>query len=294
MDGRAAVHRWISILWCTAAYVAAGSVAFLVVRGSSPEQPPLGVLAVADLAAMMVVFAFSVAFDNSSFYDPYWSVAPMGMAGFWLLGPPAGTVDAFRATLCVGLVLLWGVRLTHNWVRGWSGADHEDWRYRDMRPKAGRAYWLLSLLGFHLMPTALVFVGCLPLAFALTSPAPLGPLGLAGGFVTLGAIAIEGIADEQLRSFRAHRSDPSETLTTGLWRYSRHPNYFGEWLFWFGLFLIGLDADAGAWWTAIGPLVMLWLFVFISIPLIEARMLLRKAGYEERAKRVSSFVPWPP
>lgn len=270
------------------------AVAWALIGRLPEDLHPLMTVAIADLGAMCVVFGFAVAFDNSSFYDPYWSISPPAMVVFWGLSSYSDAADGPRVALVSGLVFMWGARLTYNWLRRWSGVADEDWRYAQMRRKAGRGYWLVSLLGFHLFPTVLVFVGCLPLAAALTSGAPLGPLGLAGVIVMLAGTGIEAVADQQLRDFCLRDRGFAETLSSGLWRYSRHPNYFGEWLFWVGLYLVGLDADPGSWWTVVGPGLMLSLFMFISIPMIEARMLRRRAYYAERIQRVSSFVPWPP
>ena len=276
------------------AYTSALAVAVAVVFRLSSDLGPFVLLALAHGAATLVVFVFSVAFDNSSFYDPYWSVSPPAIVAFWALSPAAAGADPIRTAFVGAVVSLWAVRLTYNWFRGWSGVGQEDWRYAEMRPKAGRMYWVVSLFGFHLFPSVLVFVGCLPLAAALTSGEPLGAMGLVGVGVAVAAVGLEAVADQQLHRFRAGRPESADTLESGLWRYSRHPNYFGEWLFWVGLFLIGFDADPQAWWTVVGPGMMLALFVFVSIPLLEARMLRRRAAYAERVRRVSSFLPWPP
>jgi steroid 5-alpha reductase family enzyme len=195
------------------------------------------------------------------------------------------------------LVSAWGARLTYNFLRGWGGLDHEDWRYVDMRAKTGRAYWLVSFLGIHLFPTLMVFAGCLPIYAALGRGAQsLNLLDGLATLVTLSAIAIETIADAQLRRFRL-RTDrtPDEILDSGLWAWSRHPNYLGEMLFWWGLWLFALAAGPGNAWTVIGAAAITLMFHVVSLRLLETRMLERRPAYAAHVRRVPAFVPyrWP-
>ena len=278
-----------------ASYVVALAAAYVVVRWLAPHVPggALGLTFAADFAATCAVFAFSVAFSNSSFYDAYWSVAPLALAPWWItLGPSA---NGARQWLVVALVSLWGLRLTWNWARGWTGLGHEDWRYVRIREKTGALYWPASFFGIHLFPTVLVFLGCLPLWPALvTSPAPLGPLDAVAALVTGGAILIEGTADQQLRAFVLSKPPHGTILKTGLWRYARHPNYFGELSFWWGLTLFGVAAGPLPWWGFSGAAVMTALFVFISGPMLDQRSLERRAGYREHMRRTSMLIPLPP
>ncbi len=276
-----------SLLIIAMVYAAAGAVALLL-EDALPAWHPLWIVLVCDVAATLVVFAASVAMDNTSVYDPYWSLAPLPIAAFLA---HAGGEFGPRPMLIAALLGAWGARLTFNWARGWAGMGHEDWRYADFRRKTGPLYWLVSLFGLQLLPTILVFLGCLPLWPALTSRAPLGPLDLAAALVTAGAIWLETTADVQLLRFVRNGPAPEAIMKEGLWARCRHPNYLGEICFWWGLFLFGLTGGAGAWWTAAGPLAITLLFVFISIPLIDARMLRRRPGYAEHKRRVRALLP---
>ena len=278
---------------CALAYVLA-LVAALGTGSWLGDRDPLLVVAVADVAATLVVFAFSFACDNSSFYDPYWSVAPIPIAVYFAVHPLA-TGDPIRRALVVVLVAAYGARLTWNWARGWHGLAHEDWRYVDLRQKTGRAYWLVSLLGLHLMPTAMVLAGCLALRAAFfVGTRPFGALDVVAALVTAGAVLIEGTADNQLRAFRLAAPPPGSTLEAGLWRYSRHPNYFGEVSFWWGLALFAVASGAVVPLAFAGALAITALFLFVSIPMIDKRMLSRRPDYRERMRRVSPLVPLPP
>jgi steroid 5-alpha reductase family enzyme len=278
------------------AYILALAVALLLLRLSQVwSWPPLAALALADGAATLVVFLFSVVTNNSSLYDPYWSVAPLPIALFWLLQPGADGLVNPRHLLIFTLVCLWAVRLTFNWASRWQGLAHEDWRYQDIRRQTGRWYWPVSFLGIHLMPTVLVFLGCLALWPNLSDHGtPLGILDLLATLVTLAAILCETIADLQMERFRRLPADERGSWPPGLWRFSRHPNYFGEVLFWWGLYLFVLSAHPTFWWTIVGPLAILLLFVGISIPLMERHLLARYPTYVEYQRRISPFIPWPP
>ncbi|MCA9683992.1 MAG: DUF1295 domain-containing protein [Myxococcales bacterium] len=293
MSERASDLRKISIAYVAALVTAALGVTLSATLG---YESPLVQLAVADLAATVAVFAFSLRYDNSSFYDAYWSVLPIWLVSYltWL---GWGQSEApLRLILVAALVWAWGLRLTHNWARGWTGLDHEDWRYRDIRAKVGKGYWPISFLGLHLFPTVMVFLGCLPLfAVALEPGRPLGWIDALATVVTAGAIAIELVADNQLRDYALHRKRPGETMTEGIWAWSRHPNYFGEAAFWWGLWLFAVAAvGLEPWWMASGALAITLMFNFVSIPLIETRMLARRADYAAIQGRISRLVPWFP
>ena len=277
-----------------AAYLAAG-VGAVVVASAGPWQHPIAVAAAADVAATLVVFAFSFAYRNSSFYDAYWSVAPIAIVFYWILRPETPQVDGTRQLLLAALVVAWGLRLTFNWARGWEGLGHEDWRYVDLRHKTGRAYWLVSFVGLHMVPTVIVFLACLPLYAAVAAGShPLGVLDGVAALVTAAAIAIEAGADHQLRRFRQSPHEPGDLLASGLWSWSRHPNYFGEMLFWWGLYLFALAAAPSWWWTIVGPLSITVMFFAASLPMIEERMLARRPSYAAHAQRTSLVIPRPP
>ena len=273
------------------AYVAALAAAAVPVS-IVPAETALMRAFWADIVATLVIFGFSKAHDNSSFYDAYWSVAPIPIAIYWWWLPEAGGADSLRQLVVLVLVNAWAARLTYNWARGWSGLDHEDWRYVDMREKVGGLYWAVSLIGLHMMPTLFVFAGCLTLWPALvTGTQPFGAIDVVASVLTGGAILLEGTADNQLRGFRLSNPPPTATLDTGVWSYVRHPNYLGEIGFWWGLFLFALAAEPQAWWTGVGALSITLLFRFASLKLIDDRMVARRPDYEARMKAVPALIP---
>lgn len=276
-----------------AAYVVAAAVAIGLAFWLHAAHP-LVIVGVADAAATVVIFAFSLALNNSSWYDPYWSVAPPFIAAFWLLQPGSGGFGSLRHVLVFVLLCIWATRLTYNWASQWKGIGHEDWRYVDMHRQYGRLYWPVSFLGIHLVPTILVFLGCLALWPALDSGGqPFNWLDVVASLVTAGAITIEATADLQMRRFRRSTKEAGQ-IPPGLWSLSRHPNYFGEVLFWWGLFLFALAAAPVYWWVIVGPLAILVLFLFASIPLMEKHLLEKGPEYTVYQQRVSPFIPWFP
>ena len=259
------------------------------------DQSPLWNMFWADIAATVAIFVFSRLYKNSSFYDAYWSVIPPLIALYWTMAATAQGIDMTRAWLVVILVWLWGVRLTANWATFWPGLEHEDWRYGPIKTNAGKWNALADFSAIHLFPTVIVFAACLPIYAAVAMDArPLNALDYRAAAVTLIAILIELVSDIQLHRFLTHRK-PGEIMKTGLWALSRHPNYFGEWLFWAGLALFGLAAVPSAWWWVLpGAIAMLVMFLVASIPMIDKRSVERRPEYQVHTARVSGFVPWFP
>jgi len=281
----------LSVMW--AAYLWAIAIA-LTIGSQLPVASPLIKAGIVDLIATVMIFAISVVFDNSSIYDPYWSVAPIVMTGYWVLSASGDEIASLRGVVVLFLVAAWGIRLTVNFIAHWKGMQHEDWRYEEYREKAGRLYWVVSFFGFHLIPTVIVFAGCVPIYFACTSRIALGAMDAVAVVITLAAVVVETVADAQMRAAQATGEYDSATFRGGIWAFSRHPNYLGEIMFWWGMYFFGLAADLGYWWTIFGPLGVTVLFLVVSLPLIETRMVERRADYREVQAEVSKLVPWFP
>ena len=137
-----------------------------------------------------------------------------------LLGSRIGETFGWQQFIVLALVCLWGLRLTWHWASGWRGLGHEDWRYSDLRQKTGVWFWLVELLGIDLMPTLVVFLGCLSLYPALTSNHTFGCLDVVAIVITAAAIIIESVADEQLEHFIKEERNRGAIMESGLWAYS--------------------------------------------------------------------------
>ena len=293
----AGLSRSAAFAVVTACYLAAGGAA-LVAGLLLRHHHPITVAFVADLVATVVIFALSMVLANSSLYDPYWSVAPPVIAVAWAAVAPdhLGSGATAREVIVKVLVFVWAVRLTGNWAIGWRGLTQEDWRYVMMRDDThGRLpWWLVSVVGVQLVPTLFVFVGLLPLWPALGAPRhSFNVIDVIALVITVAAIAVETIADNQMRAFARNADNRGRTIDVGLWSRSRHPNYLGEISFWCGLYLFGLAADPHWWWTVAGPVVMVLLFQTISIPMMETRSLQRRPTYADYQARVPKLVPLP-
>jgi steroid 5-alpha reductase family enzyme len=245
---------------------------------------------VADVIATGIIFVFSLGVQNSSLYDPYWSFIPVPIALYWMYLFPEG--NQTRQILILVVILIWSLRLTINWIRSWPDLSHEDWRYRKLAKDSGGLYWLVSFFGIHLFPTGIVFAGLLPVFIAVQTPDPIGTFDIIGLILCLGAVDIEYLADEQLRKFKLSNSTKGANMESGLWSVSRHPNYLGEIMFWIGLFFFVIEGQfIEHLWTAIGFILMILLFYFISVPMMERRLVQTKSGYGKYQKKVPAIFP---
>ncbi len=276
----------------TLAYVMAlAAAAAWLAWGPTTDRLWLDTL-IADVIATVVIFLFSRAYKNSSFYDAYWSVAPPAIFIYWWLETEA---EGARHLLVLLVIAAWAIRLTGNWVYNWPGMHHEDWRYPMLKEQAGKLESAIDFGGIHLFPTLIVFFAMTPTYVVVTNTDHgLSWLDVVATIVGLGAVAIEFIADLQLHRFVQNRT-PGQVMDTGLWGWSRHPNYFGEVSFWLSLALFGLAASPDdARWIFAGVIVMLAMFMFVSIPMMEKRSLERRPDYQDVIDRVSVFLPRPP
>jgi steroid 5-alpha reductase family enzyme len=258
-------HSALPLLWLYVLALAAGTGTAMV----GLETHVLPRMLIADLVATAVVFMGSWIYGNTSCYDPYWSVAPLPIAAWFFAEHAGGTSTELWVAL---LLLVWGGRLTWNFLRGWPGMHHEDWRYVAYRRWGPWAYWPISLFALHGFPTLIVFAALLPVWALSTTPAPIGLLTVLGASLSLASVVLCELADRQLMHFRERSPPPGSLLDTGVWSWVRHPNYLGEIGFWWGL---GLMALGGSWlhlWALVGPLSITALFVLVSIPLKETRM----------------------
>ncbi len=281
-----------SLIRVTIAYVAcfAAGAAWLA-WGPSTDKLWLDTL-IADLVATLVIFGFSRAYKNSSFYDAYWSVVPPAIFIYWWIETDA---EGARLWLVLLVIMAWAIRLTGNWIYNWPGMHHEDWRYPMLKENAGKSEPVVDLMGIHVFPTLVVFAALVPTYVVVTSTdREIGWLDIVATIVGLGAVAIEFIADFQLLRFVNDRT-PGQVMDRGLWGWSRHPNYFGEVSFWVSLALFGLAASPDdTWWIFGGAIAMLAMFMFASIPMMEKRSLERRPDYQDVIDRVSVFLPLPP
>ena len=249
------------------------------------------------LALSSLVWCASLWRRDASLVDRFWAVfiALNALVYAGALGWLEGSSPARRATVLV-LVALWAVRLgLHISRRNWGHG--EDRRYQAVRARNQPGFALKSLFLIFWLQAVLAWVLTLPLASALSGPAPWGLLDGLGTLVALLGWALEALADAQLNAFRAVPANRGEVLDQGLWRYSRHPNYFGEACFWWGIWLFAPGAwGVGALWTALVPVLMTLLLLKVSgVHLLEQDIGERRPAYRDYIERTPAFVPgWRP
>jgi steroid 5-alpha reductase family enzyme len=251
----------------------------------------LPAVAIAVAALMLTGWLASLALKDVAIVDPLWGPA------FALTAVVAALVAdgcSGRRLLLAVLIGLWGLRLgAHLMVRKLGEAE-EDRRYQALRARHPRNFALFSLLAVFGLQGVLVLLVSLPVQVADTRGGSLGLEVLPGVLVWLVGLSFELIGDEQLRRFKARPESKGQVMDKGLWRYTRHPNYFGDACVWWGIWLVALPAG-GTWWTAVGPLVMTWLLVRGSgAAMLERDIGERRPGYAEYIRRTSGFIPRPP
>ena len=245
------------------------------------------------LAAIVILFtvlwAVSLRLENSSIADVAWGpgLLLIGLTYYFTSdGAP------LRAHLTLALLAIWAIRLaTHLGIR--TRLQGEDFRYVKWRDEYNH-WWLVSYFKVFLLRSVVGWILSLPIYFAIISPAPasLTMLDYLGALLLVSGLVVESIGDEQLRRFRAERVNRGKVLDTGLWRYTRHPNYFGEALLWWGFGLIGLAT--GGVPGLIGPAILTFLLIYVSgVALLEST-LIEKTGYIQYVGRTPAFLPLPP
>ncbi len=244
------------------------------------------------LACMTLLWLISLALRNSSIVDIFWGLGFVVAA--WAYHVRAPEALSARTVLLLALVSVWGLRLSFYILwRNWGKA--EDFRYAKWRAESGTRWWWKSLLQVFLLQGLLLWVISAPLLAAqLRSPAPSHTWldGTAIGVWLIGFF-FEAVGDLQLARFRANPANRGTLLRSGVWRFTRHPNYFGDATQWWGFYLLALAAGGG--WTIFSPLLMTILLVRVSgVALLEKSLAEVKPGYREYIESTSAFIPWLP
>lgn len=245
------------------------------------------------LAAIVILFTVlwvvSLRLENSSIADVAWGPGIL-LIGLTYYFTSAGAAP--RAYLTLGLLAIWAIRLaTHLGMR--TRLQGEDFRYEKWRDEYDH-WWLVSYFKVFLLQAVIGWIISLPVYFSIVSmaPAPLTMLDYLGVVLFACGLVFESVGDEQLRRFRANRANRGKVLDTGLWHYTRHPNYFGEALVWWGFALIGLAT--GGVPGLLGPVILTYLLIYVSGAALLESTLIEKAGYVQYVGRTPPFLPLPP
>ena len=275
-------NRTASFIIVIAVYVLA-AVAGIVIYRLLPFDWWLNLL-IADVAATVLTFVFSLIFRNASVYDPYWSVQPIVILIAFAVGK---TLTVERVLLLVA-VCFWGIRLTANWAYTFHGLQHQDWRYTMLKEKTGIFYPIINFVGIHMVPTLIVYGCTVPAVYAVLHHGTWNIGSVIFFLLSVGAAVLQGTADIQMHHFRKNRT--GTFIRVGLWKYSRHPNYLGEILMWWGVALAVTCVHPQAWWLCAGAIANTVLFLVVSIPMADNRQS-TKPGFAEYKKQTRILLP---
>jgi len=252
----------------------------------------LAATAVWNAAVFFALWQVSLRRRDASLVDVYWGPGFAAIAAIAYAGAPA---PGARGALLLAMTALWGLRLGAH--LGWRNRGRgEDPRYAAMRRRHGERFARVSLWTVFGLQAALMWVVSLPVQVALLRPAAagLGALDAIGAALWATGLFFESVGDWQLARFRADPASRGQVMDRGLWRYTRHPNYFGDALAWWGIFAVAASTRAGRW-TLPSPMLMTFLLLRVSgVPLLERSLVRTRPGYRAYAERTSRFVPRPP
>lgn len=258
----------------------------------SPTATALITAAIAIAILMVTTWIVSVAMKNASIVDIVWGAGFVVVAWAVALSVDGG-LDG-RKALIVGMTSIWGLRLA-GYLAWRNHGKGEDYRYRAMRKRWGPRFPIISLGTVFAFQGLMMWIVSLPVQLGQADATPdLGLIALIGALVWLVGLFFEVVGDAQLSRFKADPANAGTVMDRGLWRYTRHPNYFGDACVWWGIALVAAETGSGAW-GLIGALVMTVLLRRVSgVTLLEKSLVKRRAGYDEYIARTSPFVPRPP
>ncbi|QUD89495.1 DUF1295 domain-containing protein [Phenylobacterium montanum] len=245
---------------------------------------------------ILTLWLASIALKDTSIIDVFWGFGCAAMAWIFFLTRAGGEP---RAMITLAFATAWGVRLgAYIGMRNWGAEDARYARLRRHITEQGKSFLWHSLKAIFAFQGGAMVVCTLPLLVAIVTPGrgPIGPLGFVSIAMMAVGVVMETLADWQMAQFRATRTVKGEVMDRGLWRYSRHPNYFAEMLTQWGFFLMAVDAAGPlGLMTAVGPAALSYLIMGpMGANLLERRLGKKSAGYEDYIRRTSAFVPWPP
>ena len=248
--------------------------------------------AIAIVVLMLTTWLISLPIRNASVIDLVWGVGFVVVAwvGYFTVVPASD-----RKLLLAGLITIWGLRLSC--YLAWRNVGKgEDFRYVNMRNKHGSKFWIVSLLTVFTLQGVIMWLVSLPIQLGEFNAdlRPLNWLDALGVAIWCLGFFFESVGDFQLARFKANADNAGKVMNRGLWRYTRHPNYFGDFMVWWGLYIVSVSSRAG-YWSIVGPLLMSFFIMKVSgVTMLERSLTNTKAGFAEYQQRTNAFFPWLP
>lgn len=243
---------------------------------------------VADVIMTIFIWLLSLILKNASLYDPYWSVVPPVIILFLMIDQANFGMNLIL--LLIG-VLIWSIRLTYNWAKLFKGLHEQDWRYDQIKAFNPKLFPLTNLTGIMMFPTLIVFAQLIGLTAMIEVDHQLGISTIIGFILIVLATLLQFISDSQMQIFKKTNQVKNKIIDIGLWKYSRHPNYLGEILIWFGVYMFYADVY-GITPHIFAPIGMLLMFLVISIPMMERKILKTRPAYKMYQKEVAMLIPF--
>ncbi|MCL2796883.1 MAG: DUF1295 domain-containing protein [Firmicutes bacterium] len=282
---------------------------FLLDDGSYMADQRLLFVFLADFIAMVIIWLFSLHYKkNICLYDPYWGVSALLLIpAFYFINYPEAQFEFMHLIVLIPLCF-WAIRRTVHWAGGFQHLDWNDWRYYKTRKRHPKLYHLFSFLWVMLVPTVLVYAGMIPFS-QMTLPLDASEqqathllkawmIIIGGVIIAVGAI-YQWLADRDMARFREKIQNRNKNIDVGLWRHSRHPNYFGEILIWAGLFIAsipmfivrnGVPVQAAA---AVGAIMITLYFFWQSVPMMEKHLEENRPQYKQyKSVVISPIIPF--
>lgn len=263
----------------------------------SGENNDLVLLATLIIDGILTIYIFiwSIIFKNSSIYTPYWGIMPIVMSIMY--AKKLGNLNNGFVLIIIVLIFIWGIRYLLNWGYNFKSLLTQDSLYDDIKQKRPKLWFVTNLFVIHLVPTIIAFIGMLPVFLYISkfSGEPMPTLSTWLGLVVcIIGIIIEGISDIQMNRFNKKVLNDEKFINTGLWKKSRHPNYFGQILFWLGLCVMGISflGDDQYWILITSPILVLLLFVTIKIPIMEKFNMSKYPSYKEYKEKTNMILPF--
>ena len=247
------------------------------------------IIFISNVVSTVIIWFIGVLISTASIYDPYWSVQTPVIYIFLLIKYQNLNVGNL---IYLELILFWAIRLTYNYIKTFDDITYIDWRYKKIKETTGKFYQIVNLLGICMVPTIIVYVASIPPILFVIDDLNFEYIQIIGYIIIFISVIIEMKADIDIHEFKKIRTDRNQIINIGLWKYSRHPNYFGEICFWYGVAMVYIFCDfTKNWYYIIGAILNNALFLGISIPLAEKNLRTYKEGFDEYKKKTSMLIP---